>query len=162
DDLHNAGRGDDERQRLIDLLSLLPPRAAEAIEVPIWTARAWLKAAASNTPDFSDSVEAEPETDAAGPRNRPAFRWAGRGSDGKRGKEAKDEADEAKTRRSRTVYPDDLRNGDLIVVPASYGGCDKWGWNPAWTVSVIDIADKAAQPFAKRRLVIRVTHGLIA
>ncbi len=162
DDLRAAARDDDERQRLIELFSLLPPRASEAIEVPLWAARAWLKEALSNTPDFSDSVEVEVETDARGARNRPAFRWASKDSDSRTAKKSKDRSDEATIHRSRTVYPDNLRPEDLIVVSASYGGCDKWGWNREWTADVIDLADKAAEPYAKRQLVVRATPNLIA
>ncbi len=47
----------DVRERLIELLELVPPRATEAIEVPLWAARAWLDQPRSVHADFSDSVE---------------------------------------------------------------------------------------------------------
>jgi len=30
-------------ERLIELLSVEPPRSVEAIEIPLWAARAWLR-----------------------------------------------------------------------------------------------------------------------
>jgi CRISPR-associated endonuclease/helicase Cas3 len=54
-----------------------------------------------------------------------------------------------------------LQNGDLIVVPAAYGGCDEWGWHPASSAPVLDVADKAAEPYRARRFVVRVTPELV-
>ena len=55
----------------------------------------------------------------------------------------------------------ELRNGDLIIVPADYGGCDEWGWNPQSNVPVSDIADLALWPYRSRRFTVRVTPELI-
>ena len=30
----------------------------------------------------------------------------------------------------------------MILVPASYGGCDEWGWNPASETEVVDVGDR--------------------
>jgi CRISPR-associated endonuclease/helicase Cas3 len=144
------------RQRLIELLKLVPPRAAEAVEVPLWAARAWLEradAAGKAEADFSDAVEPDKDTAEPGRATRRAFRWAGEDSS-----------------RTGVVYPRGLRNGDLIVVPAAYGGCDRWGWHPGPDVSrddggpppVTDVAEEAAWPYRFRRLAVRVTPELIA
>ena len=42
-------------------------------------------------------------------------------------------------------------NGDLVVVPAAYGGCDQWGWAPGSTEAVRDLAERAAEAYAARR-----------
>ena len=47
------------------------------------------------------------------------------------------------------------RPGDTIVVPASYGGCDDFGWNPESDDKVTDVADDCAWR-ARRRPVLRV------
>ena len=39
------------------------------------------------------------------------------------------------------ISPSDLRPGDTIVVPASYGGCDLYGWAPGLHRGVFDIAE---------------------
>jgi CRISPR-associated endonuclease/helicase Cas3 len=142
----NTDEGRTVRDRLVELLKLMPPRAAEAIEVPLWAARAWLDQRAADQASFADVVERaedkdEPQTAAA----RRAFLWAG--GDGA---------------RIGPVYGRALRNGDLIVVPAAYGGCDRWGWKPASRAPVIDVADKAAAPYAARRFAVRVTPALAA
>jgi CRISPR-associated endonuclease/helicase Cas3 len=54
-----------------------------------------------------------------------------------------------------------LRPGDLIVVAATYGGCDEWGWAPDSRELVHDLAEGAAQPYARRRFAVRVTPDLI-
>ena len=36
-----------------------------------------------------------------------------------------------------------IRPGDLLIVPAAWGGCDHYGWNPASVAQVIDLADLA-------------------
>jgi CRISPR-associated endonuclease/helicase Cas3 len=132
-----------ERARLIELFKLVPPRAAEAVEVPLWAARAWLERSSTNPADFSDTAE---RTEAAEERRagRRAFRWAG-----------------ADSERSRVILASELRNGDLIVVPADYGGCDQWGWNPRSSETVIDVADEAARPYRARRFAVRVTPALV-
>jgi CRISPR-associated endonuclease/helicase Cas3 len=98
----DIGRGDvssGERERLIALLGLLPPRSGEAIEVPLWAARTWLGEYAEPLSNLSDAADRAPE-DPSGLSSRPAVRYAGR--------------DDA---RSGVVQPNALRTGDLIVVP---------------------------------------------
>jgi CRISPR-associated endonuclease/helicase Cas3 len=137
--------------RLVELFKLMPPRAAEAIEVPLWAACAWLDRPGSSVAGFSDAVERATDTDEqAGSRRRTAFRWAGEDSD-----------------RTGAIFGRGLRNGDLIVVPAAYGGCDQWGWNPkpaddaASSGEVADVADAALWPYRSRRFAVRVTPELV-
>ena len=145
DDLKNARRDD-----LQELLRLVPPRAAEAVDVPLWTARAWLRRAprdAASLDSLSDAPEREaetPETSADRADGRTVFRWAGPGDP-----------------RTGLVQPDELRPGDMLVVPAEYGGCDRFGWAPGCTDPVEDVADDAAKPFWGRRCAVRVARGLV-
>ncbi len=143
EDLYAAWRQDADRAHLVDLLTLMPPRAAEAVEVPIWAARAFLRQQMEPLADLSDAPGREPGEDGGG--GRPAFCYAGKESE-----------------RTGVVYAYELRNGDLIVVPADYCGCDEWGWNPASNDQVTDVADEAAWPYRAGRLVVRVTAELIA
>jgi CRISPR-associated endonuclease/helicase Cas3 len=142
EDLAAAQTTEDVRARLVELLTLVPPRSAEAIEVPIWAARAFLRQQTGQLADLSDIAERAPTE--VGGRGRLAFRYAGEDSD-----------------RSAPVSADQLKAGDLIVVPSSYGGCDKWGWNQAASEVVTDVADDAAWPYRARRLALRVTADLI-
>jgi CRISPR-associated endonuclease/helicase Cas3 len=50
----------------------------------------------------------------------------------------------------------------LIVVPAEYGGCDEWGWNPKSAAAVIDVAEDAFRPYRAGRFAVRLTPELIA
>jgi CRISPR-associated endonuclease/helicase Cas3 len=125
------------------LLALVPPRAAEMLDLPLWTVRRWLRDR-SGTADISDAPSAPPEErpDRGG---RRAFRWAG-----------EDDS------RTGPVDPDNLRPGDVIVVPAAYGGCDRFGWAPENHAPVVDVADVGAWPWRGRRWAARVSPDLVA
>lgn len=144
------------------LLQLVPPRAAEMVEVPLWSARAWLglnrnQERLTNMSDLAErggGDEAAADTRAG---HRLAFRWAGAGDP-----------------RTERVSPDDLRPGDVLVVPAEYGGCDEFGWAPGsdkqvadpasnkLVKPVTDVADAAARPFRGRRHAVRVARDVVA
>ena len=133
---------------LAALLELMPPRAAEMIEVPLWSARAWLACTRDRErlESISDAVERDDEgRDEARGLERRAFRWAG--------------ADDPRTGQ---VSPDRLLPGDVLVVPANYGGCDDFGWAPASDKYVTDVADEAARPFRSRHHVVRVARDVVA
>jgi CRISPR-associated endonuclease/helicase Cas3 len=143
-DVRSALGNASERDRLIELLTLVPPRAAEAIEIPLWAARAWLRQGGEPPADFSDAAERRPDRDNP-VRGQPAFRYAG--------------ADSAAT---GAVFADAIHPGDLLVVPAEYGGCDAWGWNPGLREKEVrDVAEAAALPYGARRFAVRVTPELI-
>ncbi|MDD9985030.1 MAG: HD domain-containing protein, partial [Spirochaetaceae bacterium] len=133
------------RDKLIEILELVPPRTAEMVSVPIWAAAGWLRrwntaraAQIADVPGREEDLEEElSET------NRRAFRWAG--------------ADDPRT---GPVDAGQLRPGDVLVVPADYGGCDEYGWAPASREPVTDVAAAAAWPFRGRRLAVRVTPAV--
>ena len=145
EDLKDARRAD-----LDELLRLVPPRAAEAVDVPLWAARAWLRRGRRDPASLdagSDAPEREAEaTEAALNQGeaRRAFRWAGGGDP-----------------RTGLVRPEELRTGDMLIVPAEYGGCDKFGWAPSSDNPVEDVADEAAEPFWRRRCAVRIARGLV-
>ena len=128
--------------KLKRILELMPPRSAEMVTVPIWAAAAWLRrwntaraAEVADVPAREDDLEVElSET------NRMAFRWAG--------------ADDPRT---GLVNAAKVRPGDVLVVPADYGGCDEYGWLPEARDPVVDVADAAAWPYRGRRYAVRVT-----
>ena len=152
-DVTEADLKPDAETDLNELLRLAPPRAAEMVEVPLWSARAWLRrsrdsarlAGVADVPQRSD----DQEVDRADGGGRRAFRWAGAGDP-----------------RTRTVRPGELRPGDVLVVPAKYGGCDDFGWapasDPASDKPVTDVADDAARPFRGRRHAVRVARDVVA
>ena len=130
-----------------ELFAAIPPKPAETIEVSLAAARRWLHTVGTNrgaaNADLADAPErtADEDRTSGGP---PAFRWAGPDSE-----------------RSGAVRANQIRPNDLIIVPADYGGCDEFGWNPACKDRVRDVANEAAQPFAGRRFALRLTAGLI-
>lgn len=136
--------GKGKKENLKDLMKLVPPRTSEAISVPLWAARAWLRQAetdASQLGEIADAPAASRGGFGAGEgKPRRTFRWAG--------------ADDPHT---DIVRPDDLRAGDMLIVPTEYGGCDVFGWAPAYKNAVEDVADKAARPFRAKRFAVRVT-----
>lgn len=132
-----------EDESVLEILKLMPPRSGEGVELPLWTVRNWLLGDRKLPAELSDASEREPREDHGG-RGRPVFRYVG----------AEDE-------RSCAISPGELRDGDLIVVPAEYGGCDQWGWHPAWTQTVKDVAETAALAYCSRRFAVRVTPELL-
>ena len=132
------------RESVAAILDVVPPRSGEAVEIPLWAVRAWLQKEPDPLTSLSDTAERVPETTGRR-RGKWVFRYAG----------SDDE------RHTRAVFVDELRDGDLIVVPAAYGGCDQWGWAPGSGEPVKDLAEGAAEPYAARRFAVRVTPELI-
>ena len=140
---------DADIELLITLLRLVPARAAEIVEVPVWSAKAWLRRLQDNAPSahIADVPQrgSDQETDRTGEGGRRAFRWAG--------------ADDPRT---RLVQAEELRPGDVLIVPAEYGGCDDFGWAPTCHDRVTDVADDAARPFRSRRHAVRIARDVVS
>lgn len=134
----------DHPERITALLDLVPPRSGETLEIPLWAVRAWLRGETAPQADLSDTAERAPD-EGRGGQGKRVFRYAGSDDD----------------ERTRAVFAEELRNGDVIFVPAEYGGCDQWGWAPDSTDAVMDLAESAAMPYAPHRLAVRVTSELL-
>ncbi len=129
------------RDMMSRLLMLVPPRSGEAIELPVWTVRRWLQGHSKSAADVADVPAPEPDDEEGRGRKR-VFRWTG--------------GDE----RSQWISASELQPGDTIIVPASYGGVDKFGWDPEGEKPVEDVAHRAARPFAHKKFAVRVALGL--
>jgi CRISPR-associated endonuclease/helicase Cas3 len=108
-------------------IALAPPHPGETLQMPIWAAQAWLsgqEAQASNLADL-EGLRAQGDDREAEKRPRLALRWAGEGQEA-----------------TCVVRPADLRPGDVIIVPATYGGCDRFGWHPGSEEPVTDLGDR--------------------
>jgi CRISPR-associated endonuclease/helicase Cas3 len=132
-----------DQDAAINVVSLVPPVSMEALPIPVWAVRRWLKGEPS--PALSDVEAAREADDGRRPRKRgkPCLRWYG-----------PDEED------TKIIGPDaideEIRPGDTIVVPSSYGGADEYGWNPSEKDHpVIDVADDCSWR-AKRKPVLRI------
>ncbi len=132
-DLSKEHLDDPERARKI--LAALPPSSLEALELPLPVVRRWLTGGSMEVPDLEGTADATGEEK---PGGRSALRWAG-------------PEDDATT----IITAEDLRPGDTLVVPAGYGGCDRFGWNPEATGPVRDLAEEAAER-QRGRLVLRL------
>ena len=106
--------------------SLMPPLTREALPVPAYAVRAWLKktkgAGGGDVADV-EGTQVVASDASAERQGRPVLRWRG-----------KDDAS--------VIGPEAVRPGDTILVPAKYGGCDRFGWNPLNTDEVDDIAEQ--------------------
>jgi CRISPR-associated endonuclease/helicase Cas3 len=127
------------------LLTACRPTNSEAMPIPLAAVRRWLLEPAEGTrtePVPVADVEAGVEVDGVGgKRTRPVLRWAGDAS---------------------TVITDagQLRPGDTIVVPATYGGVSAGSWDPTSTNPVVDLGHEA-QVVARRRPVLRLLPALL-
>jgi CRISPR-associated endonuclease/helicase Cas3 len=137
--------GDDPQQwqRSTDRL---PPSAGEAIELPLGAVRRWLASAPpSRGPDRRSATAAKPETEGsalsdleshAASTGEPNMPLAGTGLR-RRALRYRAGGD------CEVVLPGQIQPGDVLVVPARWGGCDRYGWNPASANPVVDVADLA-------------------
>lgn len=124
--------------RITELLALLPPHTAEAMPVPWRAVRAWLR---GDAPAPVSDVDAVSGDELAHPAraavDRQVVRW--RGPD-----------DVA------VIEPGDVRPGDTLVVPVTYGGISAATWDPTSSGggAELDIAEEVAAggPFPVIRL----------
>lgn len=131
----------DDASAWADTVALCPPVPGEILPLRLSSARRWLSGESqdADTADL-EGQSAEDEGD-PGPAWRAALTW--------RGPEASIVA----------ASREEIRPGDVIVVPADYGGCDRFGWAPDCNDPVVDLADRARQ-LARRAPVLRVHAAL--
>jgi len=121
-----------------DRVAVQPPLTGEGCPVPIWEFRRWLcrdGGPSLATRDLGD-VEGVDATEEVLPEGKRVLRWRG--------------LEEAEVLDAMRVSP-----GDTVVVPSTYGGCDRLGWNP-WSLSPVEDIGDAVAYRAKRRPVLRL------
>jgi len=110
----------------IDRVAVQPPLTGEGCPVPIWEFRRWLGGGCEDsTAEDGGDVEGAASGDEAAAAGRRVLWW----------RCASDAA---------VVQPADVTPGSTVVVPCTYGGCDRFGWNPTSVEAVSDIADAVA------------------
>lgn len=112
-------------------MELCPPCSIESLTIPLHAARAWLSR--TEALSFSDVEGEDAGESARGERPRPALRWRGDGCE--------------------LVMPGQLRPGDTLVVPASYGGLQAESWDPGCAEPVRDLGELANWRLRGRALV---------
>lgn len=146
EDVQVAWRVELEAEREDEWLSRVnacPPSVLETLSLPIGAVRSWLRRVRPSG-ELWDSERAPERPEERSVRSgRKALRWKG-GS----GEEAS------------KVSPEAIRPGDTIVVPAGYGGCDRWGWSPGASDAVEDLAEHAVRQ-QRLREVLRLSPGLM-
>ena len=113
--------GTDADAKTSAVLSVMPVRAEETIDVPRRAAIAWLHGLAAE----ADTTDHDGLDVAAAAYGDHASRVARPTEDGE----------------WSVIYPSAIRPGDQIVVPATYGGLDAFGWAPDSDDAVPDIGD---------------------
>lgn len=134
---------DDDPATWVDTVSLCPPVVGETLAVRLDIARDWLgeRLRQDDTADVDAMGSDQPET--VDDSIRPCLLW--------RGPERSDVARKAGA----------LRPGDTVVIPASYGRCDPFGWAPESTEPVVDLAAEARSA-ARRSPVLRLHPATIS
>lgn len=137
----------EEAEAVANLLSLVPPRTAEAVSMPIGVVRKWLRGDRDNGV-LSDVGIIETSDQDAGRRDvrAPLKAWRWRASD-------------RKVDEPNASAP--LRPGDTIIVSSAAGGCDEFGWNPDCRYTS-DIGDDVACAYQSRYYPVRLHRNLFA
>jgi len=100
------------------------PGSGEMLAMPIWAVRRWLSQRSEGEVtdiEGADDPHAR-EYPNHGTKERPCLRW----SDGE---------------VERLATSAEVEPGDVILVPSSYGGADKFGWAPSRLDPVTDLGD---------------------
>lgn len=124
------------------IVAICPPSAAEALSLPVWAVKAWLSEWA--VPGMAD-LEGMPDQD-LGIANKPKSVLCWKGPD-----------------ESEVITADRIQPGMTVVVPATYGGCDEWGWDPGYGGVVTDIGDvirlRIGRPVLRLHPLLAESHG---
>lgn len=94
-----------------------PPTGLELMPIPLHTLKRWLSGIESSASD----LESTPEPEEVKPREVPpqVLRWDGESAE--------------------LVNVSALRTSDIVVLAASRGGCDRFGWHPGSKAPVRDL-----------------------
>lgn len=133
-----AGEAGEEHDRLAELLLACPPKASEAVTVPIWAAVGWLSS--TDAPGVLADVD-QPQAFPATAGDQLVVQWAGAAT--------------------AVITAREIRPGDTLVVPATRGGIRRSNWDPRSAALVPDLGDRA-QAAAGLAPVLRLHTGVIA
>lgn len=166
-----------------DIVALCPPVAGEMLSLPLWQARAWLDGEKATSPEVSDLEGAKEAPSPGKKRGASSPETGSPEGEGPEGEESEEEPEdlelpEAEPEETRPPKRGkmslrwfggegeiltggaDLRPGDVLLLPASVGGCDAEGWNPE-SERAADLGDEARFR-AKRPAVLRLHPSLKA
>lgn len=143
-DLDEAAFSSQDESNIVAAVAAVPPSSLEAITLPFLAARLWL-AKDVNALEGTADLEVKGDGREPKPKGRRALRWRGE--------------------QSRVVEVSEIRPGDTLVVPSSYGGIDAASkcFDPDANNDVQDLAERASLMGRGRpllRLHPRVLEGL--
>lgn len=122
-----------DTEALASVISALPPSSQEAISLPLPVVRNWLR----GKWEYPNSdLEGEKEADSRKTQQgngRYCFCWKG-------------------LEDSSLKSPEEIRPGDVLVVPCSYGGMDLFGWDPYSHAPVRDLAELVLRKNGKPKI----------
>ena len=118
DSLEGYTKGD-----IIKTIAALPPTSGEEISIPLGALVSFLEGSGETSVADLEGVSVSVMALPAHSR-KYIVRWQGE-------------------EESEIVEPRDIKPGDILVISASYGGADKYGWNPNSGDAVSDIAEAA-------------------
>lgn len=108
------------RPALDATLQALPPAAHETLSIPLYALRAFLRHETdTDVIDLEGGIEKE---ERGNQRGKPVYVWQGKDS-------------------GKVASPNDIKPGNVVVLPCSYKGADAFGWFPACTTVVTDVAE---------------------
>lgn len=116
----------DNLQALNATLQALPPAAHETLSIPLYALKAFLRHEAdADVIDLEGSADKE-ERGRENQKGQPVYIW--------KGKDGGEIADAG-----------GIKPGNIVVLPTSYKGADDFGWFPACTAAVTDVAEDRCQ-----------------
>lgn len=144
-----------------NLLETVRPSSLESLSVPLWAAKGWLAVIATRSRS-ADSTE--PRSSSASDTATIAAQLTDVEGAGPRSETDADGIAPVVLWRENTTVASkaaDIRPGDTLIVPATYGGLDAFGcWDPEATQPVPDRGDEA-QLLQRGRAVIRWAPAVI-
>ena len=115
------------------ILAAVPPRADEQVEVPLITARRWMSGEAAG---LVSDLDYSADSDESARHVTDSFRGLVLRSSNR--------TTDASTRHWQWVEADQIRPGDVVVLPTERGGLDEFGWAPTSGQPVLDVSEIAA------------------
>ncbi|HET8684118.1 MAG TPA: type I-U CRISPR-associated helicase/endonuclease Cas3 [Micromonosporaceae bacterium] len=138
--LWRAGLAPHETNRWATVVDFAPPVAEESIDLPVRVVKQWLYGRDIVQPVADIDLNTIGADDDLVPPSDSELSQTRRIGD----ERSQPQVLRYVRRGDADVIPaGQIQPGDTIVIPTSYGGCDAFGWHPASTTEVIDIADLA-------------------
>lgn len=122
----------DDAEQWREAVEQAPPVSMEGLSLPLGAVRKWLRGDPKAVVTDTEGVRSQEEDRQK--ISRRVLIWRGSHTNGK------------------WTGAEDIRPGDVVVVPSDYGGCDEFGWHPEFEEEVEDVGDAANNEMAERGL----------